>query len=74
MSNPLLQKSAEDIITLVSEQIEQLKAKPSFGPNEARMLEIYNKIVTVCMDREKNRPTRSAFAEVSDDELSAAFE
>lgn len=76
MSKEVLTKAGEDVVQLLSEQLEQLKNKPAdrWTINESRMLEVYNKILTVCLDREKNIPSKGAYANSSEDELMAAFE
>lgn len=72
--NKLLDTATGDIIDLLTAGLDNLKKKEVLGVNETKMLEIYNKIVTVCLQREKGKTIRDDTTDLTDEELESSFE
>lgn len=74
MSNLKLQVAVEDIVDLLTVGIQNLKDRPldKWSPAEAKMLEIYNKITTACLSRD--RGDKNPLMDTSSDDLEKEFE
>lgn len=69
----ILEKASEEVLTLLTSGLAELKEKNVSGINEARILEIYNKIITVCLNREQGKVVRDETTNLTDDELESSF-
>lgn len=74
MLNPKLQIAIADIVDLLTVGIQNLKDRPieKWSPAEAKMLEIYNKITTACLSRD--RGDKNPLIDTSSDDLEKEFE
>jgi hypothetical protein len=70
----LLDLAANDVVELLTKGISNLKEIPQekWGLNEVRALEVYNKIINICLARSGDKKTNK-FEKISDEELENGF-